>query len=237
MFQEIGDQRPFEAILNQIIENIQQGTLKSGDALPAERIMAESLGVSRPALRETLRALELLGIITSVRGGGNYITRDLDNCLIRPLSILFSLNNSNVHHTHQLRSALEQKAAVLAARNCTPPDAKELQEILYRLDHSDDEFLRGHLDKDLHIKIAKTARNPMIYSVLYASADLIEQMITGIRASIMQKNMSSFEVDSQHHRLVEAIVQNNPELAQQVMLEHMNAVESFIVTHLQEEAL
>ena len=84
MFKEIRDERAFNGILNQIIENIQNGSLKAGDALPAERTMAEIMGVSRPAVREALRALELLGIVKPVPGGGNYITEDLDTWLIEP---------------------------------------------------------------------------------------------------------------------------------------------------------
>ena len=49
MFKKIGDERAFNGILNQIIDNIQNGKLKAGDALPAERTMAETMGVSRPA--------------------------------------------------------------------------------------------------------------------------------------------------------------------------------------------
>ena len=75
MFREIGEERAFDGILKQIIENIQTGNLKAGAALPAERTMAETMGVSRPAVREVLRALELLGIVKSVPGGGNYITQ------------------------------------------------------------------------------------------------------------------------------------------------------------------
>ena len=52
--------------------------------------MAETMGVSRPAVREVLRALELLGIVKPVPGGGNYITENLDTWLIGPLSILFN---------------------------------------------------------------------------------------------------------------------------------------------------
>ena len=91
MFKEIGEEKTFNGILKQIIENIQNGKLKPGAALPAERNMAETMGVSRAAVREALRALELLGILKSVPGGGNYITDDLDTWLIGPLSILFQL--------------------------------------------------------------------------------------------------------------------------------------------------
>ena len=97
MFKEIKNEKAFDGILNQIIENIQNGHLKAGDALPAERTMAETMGVSRPAVREVLRALELLGIIKTVPGGGNYIADDLDSWLIGPLSILFKLDISGRH--------------------------------------------------------------------------------------------------------------------------------------------
>ena len=46
MFRKIEKENPFEEILDQIIENIKEGILKKGDALPAERNMAEALGVS-----------------------------------------------------------------------------------------------------------------------------------------------------------------------------------------------
>ncbi len=43
MFRKIGEEKAFDAILNQIIDNIQDGNIKGGDALPAERTMAESM--------------------------------------------------------------------------------------------------------------------------------------------------------------------------------------------------
>lgn len=229
MFKEVNKERPFNEILNQIIENIQNGTLKPGDALPAERLMAETLGVSRPVVREVLRALELLGIITTVRGGANYISEDIEHCLIGPLSILFQLNNSSVRQTQQLRAALECAAAGLAAENCTPVDAAELQLILARLEAEVDERIRANLDRDLHIKIGKMAGNPMIFSVMSASTQLTENVITGIRAYIMHKNHSVQEVDEQHKRLVNAIVNHRLAEAESCMQEHMRTVEKYIM--------
>ena len=162
MFTKIGEERAFDAILGQIIENIQSGELKAGDALPAERMIAESMGVSRPAVREVLRALELLGIVKSVPGGGNYITDRLDTWLIGPLSLMFRLNNGYLKQNQQLRAALERETAILAARNCTPLDAAELRMILARLDAAEQESDRGELDKQLHQKIAQMADNPVV---------------------------------------------------------------------------
>lgn len=228
MFREIGEERAFDGILKQIIENIQTGNLKAGAALPAERTMAETMGVSRPAVREVLRALELLGIVKSVPGGGNYITENLDTWLIGPLSILFRLNNGYLRQNQQLRAALERETALLAAKKCTPLDAAELWMILARLDAAEDEKTRGKLDQELHQKIARIADNPMLYSVLSAADQLTENIIEGTRDYIMKKNQSASVVDEQHHKLVEAIINGNVEEAELVMSQHMETIEQYL---------
>ena len=114
MVRKIDKTSTFNDVLKQIIEKIQTGELQPGDALPAERILAEEFGISRPALREVLKALSLLGITVSVHGGANYIATDLRNCLTEPLSILFQMYNSKIQDALQLRGALESKAAFLA---------------------------------------------------------------------------------------------------------------------------
>ena len=228
MFREIGEERAFDGILKQIIENIQTGNLKAGAALPAERTMAETMGVSRPAVREVLRALELLGIVKSVPGGGNYITENLDTWLIGPLSILFRLNNGYLRQNQQLRAALERETALLAAKKCTPLDAAELWMILARLDAAEDEKTRGKLDQELHQKIARIADNPMLYSVLSAADQLTENIIEGTRDYIMKKNQSASVVDEQHHKLVEAIINGNAEEAELARSQHMETIEQYL---------
>ena len=229
MFTKITEERAFDGILVQIIENIRRGELKPGDTLPAERVMAESLGVSRPAVREVLRALELMGIVTTVRGGANYITENMDQWL------LFQLNNSHVQQVQELRSALEQEAALLAAGKCTEKDALDLRSILAQLESSEDEKARAGLDKKLHTKIGRIAGNPMIYNVLDAAAQLTEEIISGTRAYIMQKHNSALEVDEQHRRLVEAIIFGDRNQAERLMREHMETIEKYIMEIAQQQ--
>ena len=229
MFKKVEDvERAFDAILKQIIANIEAGDLKAGAALPAERAMAEAMGVSRPAVREVLRALELLGIVKSVPGGGNYITDRLDTWLIGPLSLMFRLNDGYLKQNQQLRAALERETAIMAAQKCTPLDEAELRMILARLDAAEQESDRGELDKQLHQKIAQIADNPMLYSVLTAADQLTESIISGTRSYIMKKKQSAREVDDQHQRLVEAIVAGNVTEAEMCMSEHMETIEKYM---------
>lgn len=96
---------------NRLLKKYRPASWRRENALPAERILAEEFGISRPALREVLKALSLLGITVSVHGGANYIAADLRSCLTEPLSILFQMYNSKIQDTLQLRGALESKAA------------------------------------------------------------------------------------------------------------------------------
>lgn len=68
-------QRTFEDICDRIREQIAAGKLKAGDKLPAEREMAEQLGVGRNAVREAFRSLEMAGVIRLEKGrsGGAFI--------------------------------------------------------------------------------------------------------------------------------------------------------------------
>ncbi len=226
-FQKIDNNKKiFQEILKQLIEQLRQGTLHAGDKLPPERALAISLGVSRPAVRESIRALEVLGMIRSIQGDGNYLADDLDNCLIRPLSLMFSLSQSQIEQAQELRTGLEIQTAVLAARKCTPQEAAALMNILTRLNNSEDRKERGELDRELHYKIAEIADNQLILSVLQASSNLIDSIIIGMRTRLMTDE----DLDKQHQILVKAISSNNESLALRAMQTHMKSVTEKIQT-------
>ena len=56
-------------------EKIVSGEYKPGDALPSERDISESLGVSRIPVREAMKSLEYLGIVKQVRGKGVFVQK------------------------------------------------------------------------------------------------------------------------------------------------------------------
>ena len=47
--------------------------LRPGDKLPAERNLAEMMQVSRPVVREALRALALMRVVDIRQGDGTYV--------------------------------------------------------------------------------------------------------------------------------------------------------------------
>lgn len=66
----------YENVIKQLMNLIEKNELKPGDKIPSERALAKILGISRGSLRETLRVLEVNGIIKNKPSEGRHI-RDI----------------------------------------------------------------------------------------------------------------------------------------------------------------
>lgn len=62
-----------QSVQTAIREFIMDNNLKTGDALPPETHLTKQLGVSRNAVREAVKALELVGVVEVRRGSGLFV--------------------------------------------------------------------------------------------------------------------------------------------------------------------
>jgi len=69
--------RLYRILVNRICERIFRGDYRDGNNLPPERVLAESLEVSRVTVRKAMALLETDGIIERVQGSGNRISLPL----------------------------------------------------------------------------------------------------------------------------------------------------------------
>lgn len=77
VFDQVRQRRLSDDIVDRLEGMILEGTLTSGQRLPAERVLAEQFGVSRPSLREAIQKLVAKGLLVSRQGGGNYVAESL----------------------------------------------------------------------------------------------------------------------------------------------------------------
>src|SRR5437660_9996193 len=73
LFASVARERRYEAVVRQVLALIAAGEIAPGSRLPAERDLAERLGVSRNVLREAFRVLEARGIGRARPGGGLFV--------------------------------------------------------------------------------------------------------------------------------------------------------------------
>jgi GntR family transcriptional regulator, transcriptional repressor for pyruvate dehydrogenase complex len=137
-FAAVRKQSLSESVFRQLQDKIVRQELKAGAELPAERELAEQLGVNRGALREAIKRLQQAGLV-AVRHGGNHVVLDyleegglelLPSLLVTPQG---RLNNTVVRSIMAMRSSLAPDIAAGAARRPNLPLARELDEIVAQM--------------------------------------------------------------------------------------------------------
>lgn len=221
--------RAFQTVIERIQTQFQNKTLKPGDRLPPERQMAEDLGVSRATIREAIRALEMIGMVQSRQGEGNFISDRLDLALIQPMTMSFYLGNGSLYDIHHFRQSLEVEATYLAAKDPTPELCGHLSRLVDGMEAAPDVPTSAALDDDFHHAIAKASDNCLIRDALTAATSLLDTVRRRARiAIIMREKDEGDALCFQHRRIANAIAEKDPPLARKRMLEHMLYVEDFL---------
>ena len=182
MFQEVRQNRVFQDVVAQVEEAILQGELKAGSRLPAERELVAIFKASRGTLREALRVLEQKGLIdikTGVKGGA--VVKDLTTRQVsESLALLIRSQKASLRDLAEFREGVEGMVAALAVQRATKQDVHQLKNLLkVAKAHLDagterwDAFIR--VDNQIHMALARMARNPVYESVMQTVYDNIHR--------------------------------------------------------------
>lgn len=209
-----------EQVLNHLRELIQQGKLKPGERLPAERELAELLQVSRPTLRAGLRSLAAMGVLESRHGSGTYVV-DVDGPPVldaSPLRLMAALRGFTSEEMFEARLALETTAAGLAAERATSDElatlAEELAGIFASVDDPENFLLH---DVQFHRGIATASHN----RILAALAEMVVTAMYDTRKQTVRRAQDLKESAEWHRRTYRAIREHKIEDARDTMREHL----------------
>jgi len=200
------------------------GQLKVGDKLPPERELTESLNVGRPALREALKGLEVIGLIKKVHGQGNFITNNLENSFFKPLSLSFKLSNGKIEDILSLRILIESYTVEEAAKKATTSDIDKLSEITNNMIQADSIEDKTIYDKMFHYEIAQLSNNKLIINLFDSISYLMESFIGKSVMVSLLKEHSIEEIYDEHCKILNAIKENDPAKASSYMNEHLNNI-------------
>lgn len=217
MLNPVKSTKVYEAIMDQIKESVKSGELKRGDKLLSERELAEKLEVSRTSVREAIKALNMLGLIESRHGDGNFIKSNFEDSLLEPLSIVFMLIGNRNEEILELRKIVEPECAAMAAKNINDSELNELRNILDEIKNAHTNELCVELDRRFHYKIVQASGNMLISTIMFSVSALIEKYID---KSDIHK-FSREKVDAQHEAIYMALKEHNPEKALMLLREHL----------------
>ena len=104
-----------EQVAQRMLSLIQSGNLRPGQQLPPERELALALDVSRPSLREALRALSLLGVVRIRPGGGTFVTALEPDEILLEIRVPAMAPDAVGRYSRYLRTAAEHRPLVNVA--------------------------------------------------------------------------------------------------------------------------
>ncbi len=215
-----------EQIADRIIQMIKDRHLRPGDMLPPERELAVMMGVSRPSLREALRALSIMDIIDNRQGSGTYITSLQPDRLVEHLDIVFALDNSTYLNLFAARRIVEVGLAELAAKTITDEEIEGLQTCLMRsFETVDDEEKFLESDLELHNRITSATKNSILLLFMRSinKLSLSSRHRTGKFPEVRRQTLED------HKKIVEALSRRDPVDVRQAMLDHLNYIEGKLV--------
>ncbi len=206
-------------VLSHVRALIERGALKPGDRLPAERVLAREIGISRPSLRTGLRALAAMGVVQARHGSGTYITGGPPALAAEPLRLMAALHGLTRADVFEARRLLEVGVAGLAAERATPEQlatmADEVAGMFAALDDPPEHLLH---DVRFHRAVAGAAKNPVVGALIeMVSAIFFEQ-----RRRSIENARDLRESAEQHRRVYNAIRARDPEEARAAMSEHLS---------------
>jgi GntR family transcriptional repressor for pyruvate dehydrogenase complex len=210
--------RLYEQLVEQLMDFIEAAQLGPGDTLPAERELAERLGVSRATLAQALVALEVLGVIEVQHGTGAVL-------VYRPNvpSVIKGLreHRNRLPEIVEARSTLEVKLAELAAARRSKEDMKAIDKALDVMAEEVASGGRGaHGDELFHQAVTAAAHS-----------GVLAQLMTFIAGMVLETRLESLgqpgrpeQSLASHRKIADAIRARDSAAAAEAMLEHIDLV-------------
>lgn len=212
-----------DAVIRHIRTLLDSGRLFPGDRLPAERKIAEQLGVSRSNVRTALQKLEFYGIVKTYPQSGTIVAQHTVQVLEGLISDMMKIDGFDFYSLVYVRVLLEVEAIRLCAMNRTEEDIESIRTALEEFDRYADTDRRIEKDFAFHSAIAQAAHNPVIASLLLViTPDVLnyylKYQVCTVPIDVVQK---------EHHAMLDSIIARDPDGAEKNLRTHLAMISAF----------
>ncbi len=226
-FQKVQPEKLSQTVVRQIELLILRGVLRQGERLPAERDLAEKLGVSRPSLREAIADLTDQGLLTTRAGAGVFVADVLGSAFSEGLVRLFARHEEAVFDYIDFRTDLEALAAERAAREASDTDLKVIGAVFNKMvaaHDTRDRTLEARLDADFHMAIIEASHNVVMLHMMRSMFQLLREGVFYNRQIIFRQKNTRATLLDQHRAIRDAISARDPQTARQAVETHLGFV-------------
>lgn len=217
-----------DQVAKHLLQHILESDLKPGDLLPPMSALTKQYGVSLPVIREALKSLSALGLITLVKGKGALIKPVGDELLRHFFSRAAYLEPRPLTQLIEVRIPLEMQSAALAASRRSDRDLARLEQLVNEMQSNLNQPEQYPLlDAQFHLAIAYAAHNLMLYYLLSSIRTSLESSMGSIRKAREAQGRIGFEQEA-HQTILTAIKLGQPEAASANMQRHLEETAALI---------
>lgn len=205
---------------HQVMNLMAAGGYGAHQRLPSEARMAQSMGVSRPVLRQALERLRSEERIYSRKGSGHYVG-DMAHKAAVPFGAFSSI--ADVRDFLQFRMNIEVESAALAAQ------AGQKQHVQIKMAHHRMQAALASrhpgIEEDLafHTAVAQASGNRFYLLTMQALAEQMRFSVQLIRELSKRSPMKTAAVLQEHAEIEAAIAARDPLRAREAMRAHLAA--------------
>jgi DNA-binding FadR family transcriptional regulator len=219
--------RTHERVLAQIETGLSAGKWSIGERLPAERALAEELGVSRPSVREAIRILEAMGIVRTAVGSGPSAGATVIDRPAAGLGAAVRLHVASgtlpVSDVVRTRVLLEASAVRDAAARL--PDELALEAVRGHLDAMAAPGLGATTflehDQDFHIELARLGGNQLVEAILDGMRAAVGSYVTAGADVVEEWSRTAERLRAEHTAIVDAVARHDAAEAERLTREHI----------------
>jgi GntR family transcriptional regulator, transcriptional repressor for pyruvate dehydrogenase complex len=227
-FQRVRTQRVFEAICDQVRSEMAAGTLRPGDKLPAERDLALKFQVSRSAVREALRSLEVAGVVGLAKGvnGGAFILEGDPTLVTRSIQDMYHLGRIPLSALTEARTLVMQMALPLTAERMKPALIAALErnvDQLASLPRTGSMPERLSLGFEFYSLIAQAADNAVIQVIVESLTEILLRQVEKSKVGPLP------DLIAHRRRLVGFLANGQTENATREMTDHLQRLHKYLI--------
>jgi GntR family transcriptional repressor for pyruvate dehydrogenase complex len=215
--------RTHQLVLQWIENQLSAGELTLGGRLPAERMLAEQLEVSRTSVREAIRILEAMGVVRagvgSGKDAGTVVIADPTTALGSALRLHVATSHLPVADIVETRVLLESWAAARARTDS--PALTEAAALLEQMDSAVDteEFLG--LDVRFHLALAEAAGNAVVSAMMGSLREAIQSYAGKFTANLPDWDATAARLRAEHREILAAINHDDGARAADLVAAHI----------------
>ncbi|HEX4155039.1 MAG TPA: FadR/GntR family transcriptional regulator [Acidobacteriaceae bacterium] len=219
------DSRVTAKLISRIKGMIASGEIAPGAKFPPERELAKEFGVNRASLRQALKVMEIMGVLSQRVGDGTYLSATAESILNEPIDFLILLDDLSQHELFETRLMVEPELAARAAERATAEDMSALRNAIFSMERSRTAKDRLDADMSFHEAVFRASGNRICHLLFKSIHRTLLTSMTQLSDRVSMDQPLKF-----HREIYSAIREGRAQEARQAMMEHINDARSLLTS-------